>query len=291
MFLVPTSSGPSPARPPARLIALLAALVLVLAACSRRRASRRRRPSARSAASHAGSADRGAAPTPSPTRRRPSRRPLTDDEGTAVTLPAEPAEDRLADARPRPRSCSPSAPATGSSRPTTAATSRAEAAAFPDVATFSSVDTEKIVGLGADLVIAGGLGFTPPDAITKLRSLGIPVLVVYAPSVDGVLKDIELIGARRRRADEATAITDRMHAEIEAISDAAAAEAAKAGSKARVFYEIGYTDATGEIFAPADKSFLAEMVDARRRRRRSRPATRTSYADPAREARSSAIRR
>jgi iron complex transport system substrate-binding protein len=43
-------------------------------------------------------------------------------------------------------------------------------------------------------------------------------------------------------------------------TDAAAAEATKAGSKERVYYEIGYTDGTGEIFAPADKSFLAEMV-------------------------------
>ena len=132
--------------------------------------------------------------------------------------------------------------------------------ALPDVATFSSVDTEKVVAAGADLVIAGGLGFTPSDAIAKLRSLGIPVLVVYAPSVDGVLKDVEMIGKAVGASDKATEITDAMRADMKLTTDAAAAEAAKAGTKERVYYEIGYTDGTGEIFAPADKSFLAEMV-------------------------------
>jgi len=133
------------------------------------------------------------------------------------------------------------------------------AAALPDVATFSSVDTEKVVEAGADLVV-GGLGFTPAEAITKLRSLGIPVLVVYAPSVDGVLKDIELLGTAVGEPEKATEITDAMRADMKLTTDAAAAEATKAGTKPRVFYEIGYTDATGEIFAPADASFLAEMV-------------------------------
>ena len=66
---------------------------------------------------------------------------------------------------------------------------------MPDVATFGGVDVEKIVGLEADLVIAGGNGFTPPDTIDQLRELGVPVLVVYAPDIDDVLADIELIGA------------------------------------------------------------------------------------------------
>ena len=60
--------------------------------------------------------------------------------------------------------------------------------------------------------------------------------------------------------DKATEITDAMRADMKLTTDAAAAEATKTGSKERVYYEIGYTDGTGEIFAPADKSFLAEMV-------------------------------
>jgi iron complex transport system substrate-binding protein len=250
-------SRPGPARPPRRLGALVTILVLVLAACSGAAApSTSPRPSAAEASATPVATP---APTPSPSVAPAYPASLTDDEGTAVTIPAAPkkivsltpatteilfalgAGDRVV------------ATDDGSDFP-------AEAVALPDVATFSSVDTEKVVAANADLVIAGGLGFTPADAITKLRSLGIPVLVIYAPSVAGVLKDIELIGAAVGTPEKATEITDAMRADMKLTTDAAAAEATKAGSKARVYYEIGYTDGTGEIFAPADRSFLAEMV-------------------------------
>jgi iron complex transport system substrate-binding protein len=123
---------------------------------------------------------------------------------------------------------------------------------LPDVAAFGTVDAEKIVGLEADLVVAGGNGYTPPDRVTKLRSLGIPVLVVYAATVTGVSNDVELVGKAVGRAAEATELAAAMDADIAAL-------AAAAGSlpKTRTFYEV---DATNEIYGPADQSFLAEMV-------------------------------
>ena len=253
--MFPSFSSPARAAPPGRLAAVVAVLVLILAACSGT-AVRSTSPSAALASATPGAT---AVPTPSPSAVPAYPVSLTDDEGTAVTIPAAPkkivsltpasteilftlgAGDRVV------------ATDDGSDFP-------AEAVALPHVATFSSVDTEKLVAAGADLVIAGGLGFTPSDAIAKLRSLGIPVLVVYAPSVEGVLKDVEMIGKAVGASDKATEITDAMRADMKLTTDAAAGEAAKAGSKERVYYEIGYTDGTGEIFAPADKSFLAEMV-------------------------------
>ncbi len=132
----------------------------------------------------------------------------------------------------------------------------AEAVPLPDVADFAAVNVESIVDLEADLVLAGGLGFTPPDVITQLRGLDIPVIVIYAASVEGVYEDIELIGAAVGESDEAGTIVTAMRTEMDAISAAARA----AGDPPRTFYEIGYTDATGQIFAPADASFVAEMV-------------------------------
>jgi iron complex transport system substrate-binding protein len=179
---------------------------------------------------------------------------VTDDEGTDVEIPAAPAAivsltpatteilfelgvgDRVV--------------ATDSASDTPG-----EAADLPDVADFSVVDIEAIVGLEADLVIAGGLGFTPPDSVAQLRDLGIPVVVVYAPSVEAVYEDIELVGSAVGRAEQAAALATGLRAEMDDIA------AAVAGSDApRTFYEIGYTDATGQIFAPADESFVAEMV-------------------------------
>ena len=134
------------------------------------------------------------------------------------------------------------------SRPrTTAATTQRPPSTFRDVASFSAVDIEKVVSLEPDLVVAGGHGFTPDDAITQLRSLDIPVLVVYAPSVDGVYKDIELLGMATGTSEKAMAVTAAMRTEIDAISDAVAE-----GTRPRVFYEVGYDATTGAIFAPAD---------------------------------------
>ncbi|HEX5825512.1 MAG TPA: ABC transporter substrate-binding protein [Candidatus Limnocylindrales bacterium] len=123
---------------------------------------------------------------------------------------------------------------------------------IPDVAKFGEVDVERIVALGADLVIAGGNSFNPPDKIAQLRRLGVPVLVVYAPDVAGVLEDIELTGAAVGRSAEAGDLTASMQAAFDQVA-AATADL----PKPRVFYEL---DATQKIYTAADKSFLAEMI-------------------------------
>jgi iron complex transport system substrate-binding protein len=192
-------------------------------------------------------------PSPSPASAFPTT--LTDDEGTAVEIAAEPVV--IVSLTPANTEILFALGAGDRVVATDDGTDYPEAAAaLPDVATFSSVDIEQVVKLEPDLVLAGGLGFTPADAITQLRSLDIPVLVVYAPSVDGVYKDIELIGAATGTSEAAVALTSGMRSEIDAISDAVAAS----GTPPRVFYEIGYDATTGAIFAPAEDSFVAEMV-------------------------------
>jgi iron complex transport system substrate-binding protein len=127
-----------------------------------------------------------------------------------------------------------------------------EAAKVPVVATFSGVDLEKIVALGADLVIAGGNGGTPQDAIDRLRSLKVPVLVVYAPDVTGALRDIVLTGDAIGEPAGASALTSSMQTGFAAIT-------AATGSAARpkVFYETGDQPA---IYGIADDSVYAEMI-------------------------------
>ena len=131
-----------------------------------------------------------------------------------------------------------------------------EAGPIPDVEKFDGsavvVDVEKIVADKADLVIAGGNFGTPPDAIQKLRALGIPVLVLYAPDVKTVFGDIGLQGQAVGKAAEAAAIVATMQAAFTSVKDAVAG-----APRPRVYYEI---DATGAFYGPADKSFLAEMI-------------------------------
>ncbi len=234
-----------------RGVALSLALSVLLAACSAPGADPSSAPAVTPVITPA--PPPSTEPSPSPAAAFPVT--LIDDEGTTLEIAAEPqvivsltpaATETLFELGAGDRVV---ATDDGSDYPEAAA-------ALPDVASFSSVDVEQVVKLEPDLVVAGGLGFTPADAITQLRGLDIPVLVVYAPSVEGVYKDIELIGTATGTSDAARAVTAAMAAEIDAISDAVAAS----GTAPRVFYEIGYDATTGAIFAPADDSFVAEMV-------------------------------
>ncbi len=186
----------------------------------------------------------------------PAPAALTDDEGTAVTIALEP--QRIVSLTP---AITETLFALGAGERIVGKSEDIllyppQAGAIPDVEKFDGsavvVDVEKIVASKADLVLAGGNFGTPPDAVTKLRGLGIPVVVVYAPDVKTVFTDIELLGQAVGRADEATAMADRMRSEFAAVADAVAA-----GTRPRVYYEI---DATGAYYGPADRSFLAEMI-------------------------------
>src|SRR4029453_2001657 len=54
--------------------------------------------------------------------------------------------------------------------------------------------------------------------------------------------------------------TTKRRGERRATRPAAQAESAKAATKPRVFYDVGYIDTSGQIYGPAEGSFLAEMI-------------------------------
>ncbi|MFL5777088.1 MAG: helical backbone metal receptor [Chloroflexota bacterium] len=237
-------------------LALLPAVILVLAACSGGAT-----PSPLSIPPGAtGSIGPAATGTPLPsTAAATPAFPLTitDDDGTAVEIAAEP--DTIVSLTP----------ATTETLFALGVGDRIvgkgsdfflyppAASAIPDVQAFDGteikVDTEKIVELQPDVVFAGGNFGTPPADVERLRSLDIPVVVVYAPSIDKVLADISLIGRTVGRDDEATDVVDTMQDGFKAVSASVAGQ-----PRPRVFYEL---DATGAFYGPADDSFLAEMIE------------------------------
>jgi iron complex transport system substrate-binding protein len=192
------------------------------------------------------------APTPTPDPDFPVT--LTDDEGTAVTIPARP--QRIVSLTP---AVTETLFALGVGDRLVANSDfddyPASVADLPHVASFTGVDIEKVVGMTPDLVIAGGNGFNPPEAIAKLRAVEIPVVVVYADTVDAILADIELVGSAAGAGPAATALTAWMRGQIDAIG--AAVTAGQAGKAPSVFYEL---DATKDIYGPAPESFLASMI-------------------------------
>jgi iron complex transport system substrate-binding protein len=177
---------------------------------------------------------------------------VTDDEGTAVDIATEPA--RIVSLTPATTEI---LFAIGAGDRVIATTDfddyPPEAVALPDVATYTGVDVEAIVGLETDLVLAGGNNFNDPEAISRLRTLGVPVVVTYAADIDGVLRDIELVGASVGRTDEARDLVAAMRADLDQVAAAVAGE-----PKPRVFYEL---DATSEIYTAADDSFVEEMIE------------------------------
>ena len=238
-----------PAASAGRFSALLAALLIVLAACSTGASSAS--PSTIAVAATATPIPSATAiPSPSPAPAFPAT--LTDDEGTAVTIPAEPR--KIVSLTP---AVTETLFALGAGPRVVATTDFDDyppaAVKLPHVASYTSVDVEKIVGMAADLVIAGGNSFNPPEAITRLRGLGIPVLVVYAPNVATVLKDIRLIGTAVGLADAATTMTATLQADFDAVSAATASL-----PKPRTFYELDTS--TGPIYTVADASFTQEMI-------------------------------
>ncbi len=251
-----STRAPQSASPARRLASLLPVLLFAVAACAGGGApagSVARATDA--AATDAAPATNPAATSPavaSPTAAPAFPTTLTDDDGTAVTIASE------------PRTIVSLTPATTEilfalglgdeikGRSQDPFLYPPEAGAVPELATYDSVDVEKVVAAAPDVVFAGGNFFTPPDAIARLRSLGLTVVVLYAPSVDAVYRDISLIGQATGRTAKSDAMVDRIRSEFGNVHDAVAGLPAP-----RVFYEL---DATGAIYGPADKSFLAEMI-------------------------------
>jgi iron complex transport system substrate-binding protein len=178
---------------------------------------------------------------------------VTDDEGTELTLEADPA--RIVSLTP---AVTETLFALGEGESIVGGTDfddfPPEAAALPDVATFEGVLVERLVELDPDLIIAGGNSFTPPDDVARARDLGFPVLVVYAESVDEVVADIALIARASGAGDQAERIVSAMKARFAEVSDAVEA----IDDRPRVFYELGDQP---EIYGPADDSFIADMIE------------------------------
>lgn len=192
-------------------------------------------------------------PSPSPQATQPAF-PLTvtDDEGTSVTIPHQPS--RIVSLTP---ASTEELFALGEGSLLVGDTDSddypAAAKTLPHVATYQGVVMEKLVAAQPDLVIAGGDGFTHPADVTHMRSLGIPVVVIYAATVPAVLADLPLVGEVSGQLPAAAAMADAMQTRMDAIAALARAEP----THPSVFYEIGVGP---DIYAPAKDSFVADMV-------------------------------
>lgn len=127
-------------------------------------------------------------------------------------------------------------------------------AAVPDVASFGGVDREAVVAAEPDLVLAAGNELTSSADIDAMTSLGMPVLVLYPESLDGVYADIGLVGRAIGEEDAAATLVAQMRSRVSDL------QARVGGLEApRTFYEVGIYE--GAIYTAGADSFLASLVD------------------------------
>ena len=239
-------------RVSAVVVTVLAVIGLLIAACATAATPGFSGPAGQGPPSVSPSTSASPSPSASPTPAFPIT--LTDDDGETVTLAAEPR--RLVSLTPATTEIL-FALGVGDrvlAKVEDIADYPPAAHDIPVVATYQGVDVEKIVGLQPDLVIAGGNGGTKPEAVAKLRSLGIPVLSVYAADLAGVLKDVELTGDAVGRGSAARDITAALRAGFDQIQAATTNL-----PHPRVFYETGVGDVP-VVYGTADDSFVASMI-------------------------------
>jgi iron complex transport system substrate-binding protein len=122
------------------------------------------------------------------------------------------------------------------------------------VGDFTSPNMEVIMSLDPDLILASG--GVQEDNVKTLRDYGYKVLVLDPTSIDGILKDIELVGNATGKRAEATTLVNDLTSRINAVAEKVANAA-----KPKVYYETYYeTTSSWTIGALAWQNELIEKA-------------------------------
>ncbi len=123
---------------------------------------------------------------------------------------------------------------------------------LPKVGDFMNPNVEAIAAAKPDLILVttGVQG----DVLAKLEALGAPVVAIDPATIDGVLGDIEKVGAATGTKAEAKELTAKMRGQIQAVEGALAARSDNRPVK--VFLEIGQNP----LYAVGTGTLLDDLV-------------------------------
>ncbi len=110
------------------------------------------------------------------------------------------------------------------------------ARAKPKVGGYFTTSLEDIVAKDPDLILTDG--YDP--VMQQLEGLGIPMLVLQPEDIDGIFKDIDLVGKVMNKEEEAARLVDSLQQRLDKVAEIKAS----ATSSPTVFYEIDATDPT-----------------------------------------------
>jgi len=127
-----------------------------------------------------------------------------------------------------------------------------EAGNMTSVGGFQDTNVEVIASLNPDLILA--TGGVQEETVGALRDLGYKVLVLDPANIDGVFRDIELVGNATGKRAQATAVVNDMTSRIDAVANKVAGVAAKP----KVYYEVWFT--TQSIWSVGAEGFETELI-------------------------------
>jgi iron complex transport system substrate-binding protein len=125
----------------------------------------------------------------------------------------------------------------------------AAAVKVPQVASFASIDAEKILGLHPDIVVA-----IPAQSplLGDVRRLGLKVVLLPDDSYDDIFRDLAELGRLSGHAGEAAALSAKLRART-----AALVRGVPHGSRPRTFVVLGVSP----IFTAGNGSFIAHLLE------------------------------
>ena len=128
-----------------------------------------------------------------------------------------------------------------------------EAGNMSTIGDFKEPNMEVIASLDPDLILATA-GVQGPT-IGTLRDLGYKVLVLDPPDINGVLRDIELVGNATGKTDEAAVLNENINSRINAVVNTVA----NADFTPKVYYEVWY-DPTS-LWTAGSKAWQNELIE------------------------------
>jgi len=121
------------------------------------------------------------------------------------------------------------------------------------IGAFNNPNLEVIAFLEPDLIIA--TGGVQQETVETLRALDYKVLVLNPANVDGILKNIELVGNATGKRAEAKTLNVNINNRINAVAN----KVAGAASTPKVYYELYYT--TGSSWTIGSLAYQNELIE------------------------------
>lgn len=128
-----------------------------------------------------------------------------------------------------------------------------EAGNMTCVGGFSTPNLEAIISVQPDIVFCSDVNL---DIISRLRELGYKVVVLSAGSVEGVYRDIQIVGDATGASAKATETVNELRQQISAIQEKI--EAAGITEKPTVYYEVYYS--TQGIMTAGSATWLNDVI-------------------------------